>query len=208
MFRKFIKSSLQVIAPASCLICNRSTLSGTLCKSCTPNAKIQNHAAGVYLWNYNEQIAKIISLAKYKPSPALCEKLGEIMGGAIIFWALERGFDLIVPIPPSKAHLTDRAFSHTGVIASGVSNETTIPISFRALRHVGTNRAQVGLSHDERLKNVATAFEADPKIVARQKILLIDDVITTGATAKAAYRSLIEAGAELVSVATLAKVIK
>ena len=89
-----------------------------------------------------------------------------------------------------------------------MSNETTIPISFRALRHVGTNRAQVGLSHDERLKNVATAFEADPKIVARQKILLIDDVITTGATAKAAYRSLIEAGAELVSVATLAKVIK
>ena len=208
MFREFIKTSLQVIAPASCLICNRNTLSGILCRSCTPRVSLNHQPAGVYIWEYTEQVSKIISLAKYKPSPALCKKLGEILGGAIIHWAFEKGFDFIVPIPPSRAHLTERTFSHTGVIASNASYETTIPILFRALSHVGTNQAQVGLSHDERLKNVAEAFKADSKLVSGQKILLIDDVITTGATAKAAYRALIEAGAEAASIATLAKVAK
>lgn len=113
--------------------------------------------------------------------------------------------DLIVPIPLHWMHLFWRRFNQSALLADAIAALSERPVAPQALRRVKRTRPQFGLSRTERAENLQGAFRVDPAtLLAGRRVLLIDDVYTTGATANAAARRLLRAGAHSVSVLTFA----
>jgi ComF family protein len=130
-------------------------------------------------------------------------------------WLFEAGADLIadadviVPVPLARFRLMSRRFNQAQILAAELARRSGKPVDALALRRTRATRHQIGLSRSERRRNVAGAFSVDPEafsVISGKAVLLIDDVITTGATASAAARALLKAGARRVDVLALALV--
>ena len=123
--------------------------------------------------------------------------------------ALIADADVLVPIPLNRWRLLNRRFNQSAILANEVARLTGVAVSPLALERVKKTTSQVGLTRVERRANVAGAFRVPPAFVATiagARVLLIDDVITTGATVNAAARALTKAGAAYVDVLALALV--
>ena len=130
-------------------------------------------------------------------------------------WLSEAGAELIadanliVPVPLARLRLISRRFNQAQILAAELARQTGKPIDAFALRRTRATPHQIGLSRSERHRNVAGAFSIAPEAlpsISGRSVLLIDDVITTGATASAAARALRKAGARQVDVLALALV--
>ena len=119
--------------------------------------------------------------------------------------------DLIVPVPLHTRRLWRRRFNQSAMLAVALGRLCRVPVDCFALMRVRPTASQVGLSADQRRRNVAGAFRVDkdeaPRIAGR-KLVVVDDVITTGATAEACARVLKRAGAARVDVLALARVVE
>ena len=119
--------------------------------------------------------------------------------------------DLIVPVPLYPSRLWWRRFNQSAMLALGIGRLTGIPVDCAVLKRVRRTASQVGLTADQRRRNVAGAFRVDQRMRARvrkAKLVVVDDVITTGATAEACARSLKRAGAARVDILALARVVE
>ena len=105
--------------------------------------------------------------------------------------------ELIIPIPTTGRRKRERGFNQAELLARGLARRFGMPVDARALIRVGDREPQARLRGEERLRNLAGTFLAGPS-VAGKRILLIDDVYTTGATAREAVRALRAAGCERV----------
>ena len=118
--------------------------------------------------------------------------------------------DALIPVPLHWTRLFQRRFNQSAELARAISRQTKVPVIDDALIRVRATPPQVGLARDERAKNVHGAFSveagAKPKL-RKLRIVLIDDVLTTGATANACARMLRRAGASHIDVLTLARVV-
>jgi ComF family protein len=128
-------------------------------------------------------------------------------------WLVEAGRDLIadcdviVAIPLARRRMLTRRFNQSQILANEVSRLSGKTVAPLALVRTRATRSQVGLSRTERERNVSGAFAVRPgqaSRIAGKAVLLIDDVITTGATANATARVLLRAGAARVDVLALA----
>jgi ComF family protein len=116
--------------------------------------------------------------------------------------------DLLAPVPLHPLRLWRRRFNQAAMLAKEISRQTGRPCELGALVRVRATRSQVGLSRAQRAENVQRAFRgADGAPVRARKIVLIDDVLTSGATANAASRALLRAGASRVDVLVFARVV-
>jgi ComF family protein len=138
--------------------------------------------------------------------------LAPIMGR----WMARAGRDLfadadaLVPVPLHWRRLWTRRFNQSALLAKTIAQETGIAVDDTALRRVKATAQQVGLSQSERALNVQGAFRvpADCKMaVAGRRLILIDDVLTSGATSDACARALLRAGAQNVDVLVFARVV-
>lgn len=119
--------------------------------------------------------------------------------------------DLIVPVPMHRWRLWSRRFNQSANLAAAVAGRTDLAVSTGVVRRIKPTRQQVGLTASERDRNVRGAFKVpdDKRIgIAGRSILLVDDVYTTGATVKAATRTLLRAGAASVDVLVFARVVR
>jgi ComF family protein len=115
-------------------------------------------------------------------------------------------WDWIVPVPLHPTKQREREFNQAERLAERLSRATQIPLSARLLRRVQPTRTQTWLSREERLVNVRKAFALrDNRALAGERVVLIDDVFTTGATTGACARVLRVAGAGEVCVWTVAR---
>jgi ComF family protein len=117
--------------------------------------------------------------------------------------------DMIVPVPLSRIRLLLRHFNQAAVLASSLSRDMRLPMHPTLLLRTRWTRSQVGMSRAQRQRNVAGAFRVSPRQKSHlegRSVLLVDDVITTGATADACARVLKRAGAARVDVVALALV--
>lgn len=130
-------------------------------------------------------------------------------------WLMEAGgtllgdADLIIPVPLARWRLISRRFNQAQLLAAEVGRLAGKPVNVTALRRNRSTAHQVGLTRRERERNVAGAFTVDAggvSAIAGRNVLLIDDVMTTGATANAVARTLKAAGAARVDVLVLARV--
>jgi ComF family protein len=123
--------------------------------------------------------------------------------------ALLADADFVVPVPLARARLAIRRFNQAAMLAQEVARLTRRRYEPLALQRIKRTQSQVGLSRQQRRENVAGAFavaEAAKPQLAGAKVVLLDDVITTGATARACARVLKRAGAAQVDVLALAMV--
>jgi len=112
----------------------------------------------------------------------------------------------IVPVPLYPAKLREREFNQAERLANHLSAATQIPIHNRLLRRVLPTRTQTLLTREERIANVRKAFAIRPGVSLNgERLVLIDDVLTTGATTSACARVLLAAGASAVCVWTVAR---
>jgi ComF family protein len=118
-----------------------------------------------------------------------------------------RQADLIAPVPLHWTRLARRGFNQAGWLAAALARQTAKPLRLTALARIKRRRSQEGLTRKQRQANAAGAYRAAPA-VAGQKVIVVDDVFTTGATVNACARALLKAGAERVDVVTLARVVR
>lgn len=152
--------------------------------------------------SYEGTLRELIHLYKYSGIRTLAGPLGTMMASVL---PREQRFDLIVPMPLHWLRRWRRGFNQSRLLADTLSRKTGIPV-IEAAKRLRSTPPQAGLSNSERRRNVTAAFGAKKraKLVGR-RILLIDDVLTTGATASACAAALKQAGAEHVSVLALAR---
>jgi ComF family protein len=118
--------------------------------------------------------------------------------------------DVILPVPLYRSRLWSRRFNQSAMLAQAVGHLTGVPVDCLLLARVKRTHAQVGLTAAQRRKNVAGAFRVTaPRGQLRGKrIVVVDDVITTGATAEACARVLKRAGAARVDILALARAVE
>ena len=149
---------------------------------------------------YEGVLRKLIHLYKYGKVKTLARPLSGLLAQAL---PRDEAFDAAVPVPLYWRRRLQRGFNQAELLARGLSRRTGIPV-VRALGRLRPTPAQAGLSNSARRQNVSQAFRA--RGVQGKRILLIDDVMTTGATAASCAAALKQAGARRVSLLTVARV--
>jgi ComF family protein len=155
---------------------------------------------------YENELRKLIQLFKYGRVPTMSAPLGRLLARAL---PREQNFDLIVPMPLYWRKRWQRGFNQADLLAREIGRRTHIPLR-HALRRVKNTAPQAGLTRAKRRQNVSGAFQASRRARKRgwldgRAVLLIDDVMTTGATAASCARALKRAGARHVTLLTLAR---
>ncbi|MBZ0155372.1 MAG: ComF family protein [Alphaproteobacteria bacterium] len=189
-------------APA-CLLCGVPTSSfhTTRCASCmkTPPPFSKTLFYGIY----DGTLKEAIHLLKFRGLKRLARPLGLLLATLPLPPA-----HAIVPVPLHKKRLREREFNQTALLGRWLSKERAVPLLPDALRKTRETPHQTGRGREERLKNVLNAFDV-PGTSAGQvegrDLLLLDDVITTGTTARECSRALAKAGARSVTVVALAR---
>lgn len=119
--------------------------------------------------------------------------------------------DVVVPVPLHRRRLWWRRYNQSALLAHALAVAAGKPVASHALRRIRPTAQQVGLSAGERDRNVRGAFRVDGEgrsTIAGRRVLLVDDVYTTGATVRACTRALLRGGAVAVDVLVFARVVK
>lgn len=161
--------------------------------------------AGYSACRFADPVKELIHRFKYGKR----RYLSFFLGGLLLDYLRERAdvtcFDAIVPVPLHWWRYYRRGFNQAADLAKPLSKHFRIPIMKRNLRRVRYTSPQVGLSPQERRANIRNAFRvAHPPKMEGKKLLLVDDVITSGATLNECARVLKKAGATEVTIITLA----
>jgi ComF family protein len=172
------------------------------------NPPVFNRARAVA--RYDEGPARdLVHNLKYGDRLELADAMGRWMARAGA--ELLADADLVVPIPLHRKRLFSRRFNQAALLAQVVAAQTGRTSDPFALARVKATTPQVGLTRAQRADNVQGAFRVPDEAklrISRQKILLVDDVLTTGATLNAASRVLLRAGATRVDILVFARVVQ
>lgn len=151
---------------------------------------------------YEGRLRELIQIFKYGKVSTLAGPLGEHLAAAL---PRDQQYDAIVPMPMHWWRQFSRGFNQAELLAADLGRRTGLPVVGLVRRKKAT-RPQAGLTGAKRRANVAAAFRIPhPSRAAGKRLLLIDDVLTTGATAGACARELKRAGAARVTVLTVAR---
>jgi ComF family protein len=175
------------------------------CGRCLSEPPVFTRARSVFV--YDEVARRLVHDLKYGDRLEGRASFGAWLARAGGEFAAEA--DLIVPVPLHYIRLVRRRYNQAAVLAKALAHSTRRPLAVDALRRVRPTKSQTGLNADARASNMRGAFAVRKNWTHRIKsaqILLVDDVLTTGATANACARALKRAGAAEVTVLTLARV--
>lgn len=157
---------------------------------------------------YGPVARRIVSQLKYGDRPELADFCARLMVGA--GHQLWTDAPILVPVPLHPARLRTRRYNQSAELARAIGRRIGLQVDAALVQRIRKTRQQVGLSGDGRQRNVAGAFAVHPDALLRlrgKRVVLVDDVYTTGATVKAVTRALRKAGVEAVDVVTFARVV-
>ncbi len=141
------------------------------------------NATALYYFQKEGPSQKLIHNLKYDDQVSIGTYLGKFYGKMLKESDLYKNIDLIIPVPLHKRKLNKRGYNQSQLIAEGLSDAMDIPYSTKALLRVTHSQSQTKMSFLERLYNVESVFKANPRFSLKgMHVLIVDDVMTTGAT--------------------------
>ena len=223
---------LRSLLPQGCLVCSKRMYQGTICHTCLPEElKIDpslrcpqcwresfspspNQCCGTatpidrhrYLWNYHGAVRDLIVAMKFSPSIKLARWGGNRLAQSLpLLFSDARRWDAIIPIPSSPRNYQSRLFSPSSVIASALSHKTGVKVEPDLLLHKYLKTTQAATKSTQRFRHARSAIYTRKRDLTGQQVLLVDDVVTTGATSAVSAQLLKQLGAAEVDLISLAR---
>lgn len=225
---KHLKSLRDVLLPGSCLLCTAScgrqlicspcqaslpTLGAGCCPRCAepgcgglPCGHCQNNPphfdAAWALWRYEHPVDRLVQALKYQGQLGLAPAFAHALAPLLVCGAQD--WDCIVPLPLHPSRLAERGFNQTQEISRHLARHLGLALTPHLLQRTRATPPQAALPLDKRQANMRNAFHC-PGGVDKKSILVLDDVLTSGATLSEAARTLKLHGATRVDVAVMAR---
>jgi ComF family protein len=172
-----------------------------LCATClargdAPYACLRHpHTQVASAWIYDDAAAAVVQALKYDGRPQLASALGGVLAGALS--ADARRADLVLEMPLHPARERERGYNQASVLADALAEAASVPRAPGAILRTRATAPQARLGQRERRQNVGGAFQVrHPARLRGRRVLVVDDVLTTGSTMQACLGALAEAGAE------------
>ncbi|MDH3654028.1 MAG: ComF family protein [Myxococcales bacterium] len=198
--RDVIGGVVSLLAPRRCAGCDETLeVSGVFCGACATLIEHTSNPCAVF--EYGGPVADAIQRFKYDGRSELGAALGSVMATDAHAWAGK--VDAVVPVPLHWRRRRSRGYDQAALLSKPVAKSLAVPLMLRGLRRVRNTPSQVELPHRERQQNMTGAF-APWRLGGLRRLLLIDDVRTTGATLRAASEGLRAGGASEVHTFVLA----
>lgn len=220
----FFSRVLDVIAPRSCVVCGRrlSMSERFLCAHCDLHLPRTDCAHDFYrnlmaqrFWGRvpverafamvcyepHAETAMMVYRLKYDHNPLLGQEMGQFVARELAHTDFFEGIDALVPVPLTRRRQHQRGYNQSLELARGIAQIRPMPIFDRVLERTSFGGTQTRKGRQERNENVEQAFRlADGRPLNGKHVLLVDDVVTTGATMIACIRQIMQAGDVQVSV--------
>ena len=194
-------ADLPQLPAALCPQCGEETTLGERCGACLKDPPA--FARTIALFRYEFPVDRLIQALKYGHQLALATWLGHRLGDRLV----AADYDLLLPLPLHPSRLRTRGFNQSLEIARVTSKALAIPMNPAILTRIRATPPQAELPLKERGRNVRGAFEC-ARDLAGKRILLVDDVMTTGSTLREAARILKLHGAGQITVAVAARALR
>ena len=218
MIKKFLKAMINMIFPPVCGVCGKIDNKG-ICNKCFLKLMAlaenrimdqweteKNFHQLIYIFKYEGMIRKIILDYKFNEKSYIYETfVNFILKDEKIFEKLQT-YDTIIPVPISKTRMKERGYNQSFLIAKALGNKLNIHIETNCLIKTKNVIEQSKLNREERKQNIQNVYELKNKqILNNRKILLIDDIYTTGNTINECSKILKQANPKRIDVLVLAK---
>lgn len=162
------------------------------------------YAFALYKFRAGNAVQHLIHHLKYKNSPAIGEMLGKICGTQLVQNMRQHSFDSIIPVPLHPDKIRHRGYNQSDYFAKGLAIALNLPWYNQCIHRIKKTATQTKKNKIERMENLQDAFlVVDIDSIRDQHVLLVDDVITTGATIKACAAALFMAGVKKISVVSI-----
>ena len=222
---KWISDLIDLIFPRTCVVCGEllSPQEKDICINCLSTlpkiekihldeieksfwGKVEIERATSFMYYHkNSPYNNLIHRLKYKNRPDTGDRLAFLAAKEIAESGFFDDIDAIVPLPLSKRKMRQRGYNQCDYIAKGLSRATGIPVIKNAVKRLKSNETQTHKRRDERWQNVEGIFAlSDATLIEGKHILLIDDILTTGATLASCAKSIQEGCQCKISIFTLA----
>jgi ComF family protein len=219
---------LEYIAPRFCLVCKRrlAPTEQIICAACNahmPRTAFQYHAAdntlvrlfwgiipieraaALFFYQAHSATAAILYDLKYHDQSDIGTEMGRMMAREFSETEFFNHIDIIIPVPLARKRQRQRGYNQSQELAKGISSITHIPVENKVVRRNRFEKSQTNMKLWERQENVKDVFELmRPEAIRGKHVLLVDDVITTGATMTSCGQELLKAGNVKLSLLSLA----
>ena len=186
---------------SGCPRCGYELLNNGICPSCVDNTPV---CTAMRSWGvYGGPLREAVHRMKYNQDLGLTELFSSHLH--ILLVELNWNVNLITPVPLSRNRLKQRGYNQAALLGWPMAAAMNIPYTSKAIERTRDTTSQVNLSAKERLLNVVGAFQANPEVVKYKNVLVVDDVITTGATIQSCAQAIFAAGANQVFGLSLAR---
>jgi ComF family protein len=191
-----------------CQVCYERIIVGNICNICTQAPPLYSHSR--FLWDYSNNPRDFCVALKYKPSLKLIDYAAETLSQEIPTLFPQTNWDIICPIPASKTGLKKRGFNHVEILARVLKTRSKLKARILSdiFKNSNSRKPQASLSNQGRLKGLRSRYQLKKQsegLVQGKKVLLLDDVSTTGATIQAAALALMKSGASSIEILTLCR---
>lgn len=189
---------LPFVGRVRCMKCGKEIETDTAeyCSDCERYPKIYKRCYP--LFNYIEPVKGSILAVKYRNRREYCDYYGSAMAEMLCDTVRRNGIDVLVPVPVHRHKLKNRGYNQAQILAEAVGRHLAIPVCTDMLLRLEDTRPQKELDNLQRANNMKNAFGAGKSHRNYRRIMIIDDIYTTGATMDTCARILMEMGAEAV----------
>ena len=205
------RNLVELLLPANCLYCELAPK--PICDNCAArfDGRVREVSrgglSGLALFEFSEDASAAISAFKEHGQFALANQLVDrLVTPAVLVRLKEFGADVLVAMPSAPKSFAKRGFSPAEVVALALARHARLPVQRGALRLTRTTQDQAALGIAGRAENLVGAMTASSAL-ANRRVLIVDDIVTTGASVIEAARATEQAGAEVVGFFSLAETI-